>query len=88
MDIIERLLRIFLAGRVRYTEHVLDSLDDDRLTRHDVLACVGTGRLRRSHPRERKYEIEGRSMDGRTMRVVVRLTGPRRLRIITAYEVH
>ncbi len=87
MDITQRLLELFLARRYQLTDHAQDSMDEDRLTTHDVLCCIPTGRLRRSWPRERKFEIEGRSIDGRAMRVIAQLPEPRCMRIITVYEV-
>jgi len=68
-------------------DRALESLDEDALTLNDVLSCLATGRLRRSWPRQRKYEVEGRSVNGRAMRVVGRLLHQNLVRIITLYEV-
>ena len=87
MDIAQRLLNLILARRYQVTDHALESLDEDNLTFNDVLSCLGTGRARRTWARQRKYEIEGRSVDGRPMRVVGRLIGTRLVRIITVYEI-
>lgn len=62
-------------------------MDEDDLTLNDVIFCLSTGPVRRTWKRQRKYEIEGRSVDGRRIRVVARLIGPRLGRIITLYEV-
>ncbi len=87
MNITRRLLNLLLARRYQITDHALESLDEDDLTFNDVVSGVASGRRRRSWPRQRKYEIEGRSVDGRRVRVVARLIGARLVRIITVYEV-
>jgi hypothetical protein len=87
MEIAIRFLGLVLAYRYQFTEHALEKLDEGGLTLHDVISCLAGGRVRRSWPRERKYENEGRAMDGRFVRVVGRLIRPRLLRIITVYEV-
>jgi hypothetical protein len=87
MRITQRLLNLILARRYQMTDHALESMDEDGLTLNDLLSCLDTGRLRRSWPRQRKYEIEGRAVDGRPTRVVARLLEGGRVRIITTYEV-
>jgi hypothetical protein len=87
MRIAQRLLNLVLARRYQITDHALESLDEDGLALNDVISCLGTGRLRRSWPRQHKYEIDGRAVDGRRVRVVARLLEIGRLRIITVYEV-
>ncbi len=86
MDIIQHILNLVLMRRYQMTDHALESMDEDDLSLNDVLSCLAAGRLRRSWPRERKYEVEGFSSDGRRMRVVARLLRPRAVRIITVYE--
>lgn len=87
MDIPQRLLKLILARRYQMTDHAIESLDEDDLTLNDIIACLANGRRRRSWPREHKYEIEGTSVDGRRLRVVIRLIDGNLLRIITVYEV-
>lgn len=88
MDITQRLLNLILAHRYQFTDHAVESMDEDGLTLNDVIYCLSTGHVRRTWKRQRKYEIEGRSVDGRRIRVVARLIGPQLCRIITLYEVH
>ena len=88
MDIIALLLRLFMAGRYEMTDHALESMDEDLFELADLLPCLRTGRLRRAWPRIKKYEIDGRAVDGRWMRLVSRLVESGDLRIITVYEVH
>ncbi len=87
MNIARRLLNLILVHRYQLTDHAIESMDEDDLTLNDVIFCLSTGRVRRTWKRQRKYEIEGRSVDGRRIRVVARLIGPRLGRIITLYEV-
>lgn len=87
MNIVRRFLRLFLLRQFRLTDHALEALDEHELTLNDIVACPSEGELRRSWPRQRKYEIAGRSADGREIRVVIRLLSPSLIRIITVYEV-
>ena len=87
MDVTERILNLILARRYQFTEHAIESMDEDDLRLNDVLSCLRTGQIRRSWKRQRKYEIQGESVDGRPTRVVARLIGARLARIITVYEV-
>jgi hypothetical protein len=86
MEITERLLGLLLTHRYQVTDHALESMDEDHLTLSDIICGVGTGRVRRSWPRVRKYEIAGRAIDGRALRIVMRLIEARLVRIITVYE--
>lgn len=87
MELTQRMLGLVLAHRFQVTDHALESMDDDGLTFSDLICGVATGRVRRSWPRTRKYEIEGRAIDGRTIRVVMRLPETSLVRIITVYAV-
>lgn len=87
MDIVLLLLKLILARRYQLTDHAIESMDEDGLTLNDVISCLSRGRLRRTWKRQRKYEIQGQSVNGRAIRVVGRLIGTRLLRIITVYEV-
>jgi len=87
MDITLRVLNLLLAGRYQLTDHAVESMDEDELTMNDLRSCFATGRLRRSWRRQGKYELHRRSVDGRAVRAVVRLIGPRLVRIITVYAI-
>ena len=87
MDLVLKILNLLLARRYQITDHALESMDGDGISLNDVLWCLSKGRLRRSWPRQQKHEIEGRTVDGRRMRIVVRLIEPRFVRIITLYEI-
>ena len=87
MNAKQQILNLILAHCYQFTDHAIESMDDHDLTLNDVLSCLSSGRVRRTWKRQRKYEIEGRSVAGRPMRVVARLTKPRMVRIITLYDV-
>jgi hypothetical protein len=87
MDVAKTIFYLLLARRYDLTDHAIDSMDDDGLTFGDILACAGRGRLRRAWPRQRKYEIEGQTLGGCPMRIIARLLGAGKVRIITVYEV-
>lgn len=88
MDISQRLLQLLLARYYQISDHAIESMDDDELSLNDIISCLASGQSRRSWPRQRKYEIEGEAVDGRTIRVVARLIHPSLMRIITVYEIH
>jgi len=44
------------------------------------------GRIRRTGPKEGKYEIIGMSLDGRPVGIVCRITVTGKVRVITVYE--
>lgn len=53
---------------------------------HDIEYGILTGKVRRTWPREEKYEVVGRAFDGRAIGLVCRRTSGNRLCIITVYE--
>jgi len=87
VEITAKLLDLLLRHEYEMTDHALESMDEDDFTPHDLIACLAVGKLRRSWKRARKYEIEGRSIDGRLMRIVATLKNPRFSRSVTAYEI-
>jgi len=53
------------------------------LTSIDVEYSILTGKIRRTWPREGKYEIVGSALDGRSIGVVCRITQTGKVRVIT-----
>lgn len=78
--------QLVLYGAYYFTQHALEELEQDDLDEFDTETALLHGRIRRTWPRERKYEVVGPSNDGRTVGVVCRITQTNKLRIITAYE--
>jgi hypothetical protein len=45
-----------------------------------------TGKIRKTWPKEQKFEIIGKSLDGRAIGAVCRFTKGGKVRVITVYE--
>jgi hypothetical protein len=85
--VIEQIRRLVRNGLYYLTEHADEEAADDGFDVFDVEEGVLTGRVRKRWPRERKYEIVGLALDGRTIGVVCRITPTEKIRVITVYEV-
>ena len=72
-------------GLYYLSEHAIEEADADGFDIYDVECGLLTGRMRRTWPRERKYELIGKSFDGRTIGVVCQLTSGGKIRVITIY---
>jgi hypothetical protein len=73
-------------GQFYLTEHALEEAESDGFDVYDVECGILTGRMRRSWPRDGKYELVGDSLDGRAIGIVCRLTSGGKIRVITVYE--
>lgn len=75
-------------GLYELTGHAKDEMEQDAFTIRDVKSAIYGGRIVRSqrHGRElRKHLLSGPAENKRKMRLVVRLTGTGKLRIITVF---
>lgn len=86
MGKIDLLRRLVLNGMYYFTEHALVELDNDDLDEFDAEAAVLHGKIRKSWPKELKFEVVGPAIDDRLVGVVCKITATFKLRIITAYE--
>jgi hypothetical protein len=86
MATINIIRQLILYGAYYFTQHALEELDKDALDEFDAETAILYGKIRRSWPREHKYEIIGPSNDDRVVGVVCRITQTNKLRIITSYE--
>jgi len=73
-------------GLYYLTEHADDEAIDDEFDIHDVEYALLNGKIRRTWPRESKYEVIGKALDGRPLGIVCRITNMRKVRVITVYE--
>lgn len=73
-------------GLYYLTEHADGEAAADGLDIYDVEQAILSGKVRRSWPREGKYEIVGLALDGRRVGTVCRLTVAGKVRVITVYE--
>ena len=80
-----------IQALVRYglyylTEHADDEALIDGFNVYDVEFGILNGKIRKSWPKDGKYEIVGKSLDGRTIGIVCRVTTGNKVRVITVYE--
>jgi hypothetical protein len=68
------------------TEHDIDEANLDGFDIYDIEQGILTGRIRKSWPKEGKYEIVGHSLDARRIGIICRLTSGNKVRVITVYE--
>jgi len=73
-------------GLFYLTEHADDEAGIDGFDIYDVETGILNGRIRRTWPKEGKYEVAGISLDRRPIGIVCRITGSGKVRVITVYE--
>ena len=73
-------------GLYYLTQHADDEAADEGFDIYDVEYGILTGRVRRTWPREGKYEVVGVALDGRPIGAVCRITLTNKIRVITVYE--
>jgi hypothetical protein len=73
-------------GLYYLTEHADDEALQDEFDVYDVENGILSGRIRRTWPKEGKFEIVGKSLDGRVIGVICRLTQGGKVRVITVYQ--
>ncbi len=83
------LIKILVRNGLYYlTEHANDEMLADGFDIYDIENGILSGKTRRSWPREKKYEIIGSAIDGRSIGVICRITQGHKVRVITVYEEH
>jgi hypothetical protein len=80
---IQKLVR---NGLYYLTEHADNEAMAEGFDIYDVEHGILTGRIRRTWPREGKYEVVGSALDGRPIGAVCRITQMGKVRVITVYE--
>lgn len=86
MGKIRRIRALVQNGLYHLTEHAYEEAQEDGFDVFDVEYAILTGRMRRTWPREGKYEIVGSALDGRRVGLVCRITSGQKVRVITVYE--
>ncbi len=86
MSKIGKIRELVRNGLYYLTEHADQEAADEGFDIYDVEHCLLNGRVRRTWPREGKYEIVGLSLDGREIGIVFRQTQGGKIRVITVYE--
>ena len=86
MSKIAQIQALVRNGLYYLTEHADDEAIADDFDIYDVEYGILTGKIRRTWPREEKYEIVGSALDGRSIGALCRITGTGKVRVITVYE--
>ena len=81
MSKIRQIQTLVRNGLYYLTEHADDEAAADGFDIYDIERAMLVGSIRRTWPREGKYEIVGSALDGRPLGIA---TG--KVRVITVYE--
>ncbi len=73
-------------GLYYLTEHADDEAVQEGFDIYDIENGILTGKVRRTWPKEGKFEVIGKSLDGRTIGAICRLTLGGKVRVITVYQ--
>jgi Domain of unknown function (DUF4258) len=73
-------------GLYYLSEHADDEAIWENFDVYDVENGLLSGKFRRTWPRENKFEVVGKAMDGRKIGIVCRMTTGRKVRVITVFE--
>ena len=83
IKLIQSLVR---NGLYYLTEHAYEEAETDEFDIYDIEQGILTARIRKSWPKEGKYELIGSALDGRAIGIVCRITSSGKVRVITVYE--
>lgn len=86
MSKIRRIKELVRNGLYYLTEHADDEAMAEGFDIYDIEYGILTGRIRRTWPREGKYEVVGSALDRRPIGIVCRITQTGKVRVITVYE--
>ena len=85
MSKIRQIQALVRTGLYYLTEHADNEATVEDFDIYDLEYSILTGKIRRTWPREGKYEIVGSALDGRRLGVVCRITNTGKVRVITVY---
>lgn len=86
MSKIKQIQALVRNGLYYLTDHADDEAVVDGFDIYDVEHGILTGKIRRTWPKEGKYEVVGPALDGRSIGIVCRITLGGKVRVITVYE--
>ncbi|HDN78985.1 MAG TPA: DUF4258 domain-containing protein [Chloroflexi bacterium] len=86
MSRIRQIQALVRNGLYYLTEHADNEAIADGFDIYDVEYGILTGKIRRTWPKEGKYEVVGSALDGRPIGIVCRITKSGKVRVITVYE--
>jgi hypothetical protein len=88
--VLRQMQRAVEAGRVRFTSHAFDEMDDEGLLAADAINCILTGEIVEdqydARYQQTKYLIYGDTMAGDELGLVARFEITTRVLIITVYR--
>lgn len=90
MRVLQRIRRAVRDERYRISTHANEEMSEDELEIDDIEQFILTGRIFRKFtfdPRGTRYQILGRTTDGRHAHVVCRFLGSGILLIVTVFIV-
>ncbi|MEW6355070.1 MAG: DUF4258 domain-containing protein [Planctomycetota bacterium] len=73
-------------GLYYLTEHAYEEAALEDFNIYDVEEGILGGRIRRTWPRQQKYEVVGSALDGRPIGAICRITPGGKIRVITVCE--
>ncbi len=86
MSKIGRIRNLVQNGLFYLTEHAYHESQADAFDIYDIEFGFMTGKIRRSWPRESKFEVVGNALDSRRIGIICRITMGNKVRVITVYE--
>ncbi len=86
MTKIAQIQSLVRNGLYYLTEHAVEEAATDGFDIYDVEQGILTSKIRRTWPREGKYEVVGCALDGRYIGIICRITLAGKVRVITVYE--
>ena len=86
MSKIAQIQTLVRNGLYYLTEHADDEAAADGFDIYDVEQGILAGKIRRTWPKEGKYEVVGSALDGRRIGIICRITQTGKVRVITVYE--
>ncbi|MEW6242138.1 MAG: DUF4258 domain-containing protein [Chloroflexota bacterium] len=86
MSRIAEIRALVRNGLYYLTEHADDEAMQDGFDIYDIENGLLNGKIRKTWPKEGKLEIIGKSLDGRAIGIICRMTQGNKVRVITIYH--
>lgn len=86
MSRIAEIQALVRNGLYYLTEHADNEAMQDGFDIYDIENGLLNGKIRKTWPKEGKLEVFGKSLDGRAIGIVCRLTQGNKVRVITVYQ--
>jgi hypothetical protein len=83
---ISKIQALVRNGLYYLSEHADDEAQQDGFDIYDIENGILTGKTRKTWTKEGKFEVIGKSLDGRIIGVICRLTQGGKVRVITVYQ--